>query len=226
LLAIDLRRNGRISRLIARRPRLIVVDMWDDYWCRERRKRYATLAERIGAVLPEFRKAGGRVIHAPCATMEYYAGTRARLEAHRWSARNPPKRSESTIPALQMNTVCQCEPRCETREDFLHAEHPAICIGDGDIISDDVAEIYTWLRRSGSDLLLFSGVNAESCVLYMPFGIAAASQWGIKIGLVRDLTETFDWWRTEDAVAFVEEHYCGSVDSGQIQAARSERKNP
>ena len=69
-------------------------------------------------------------------------------------------------------------------------QHPAIEMRDDDAISDNGAEVYSFLRHTGVEQVVIMGVHTNMCVLHRSFGIKQMVRWGVSIVLARDLTDT------------------------------------
>ncbi|MBY0395726.1 MAG: hypothetical protein K2X91_04545, partial [Thermoleophilia bacterium] len=69
---------------------IVVIDMWDDIYCKASARRLGVLAPRVNAVLSDARDRGILVIHAPSGTMDLYAGSPQRLRLQRSPKSNPP----------------------------------------------------------------------------------------------------------------------------------------
>ncbi|MDQ6708057.1 MAG: isochorismatase family protein, partial [Acidobacteriota bacterium] len=67
---------------------------------------------------------------------------------------------------------------------------PALRITGDDVVSDNGAEVYSFLRRKGIHNLLVMGVHTNMCILKRSFAIRQMTNWGIHCVLVRDLTDT------------------------------------
>ena len=70
---------------------IIVIDMWDDIYCKQSAQRIGVLVPRMNAVLSAARSHGVQIIHAPSGTVDIYADTpfRKRMQqANRRSRRS------------------------------------------------------------------------------------------------------------------------------------------
>lgn len=48
------------------RTAIIIIDVWDDHWCKHYKKLNDLLAERLAPAIDRFRAAGVKIIHSPC----------------------------------------------------------------------------------------------------------------------------------------------------------------
>jgi hypothetical protein len=81
---------------------------------------------------------------------------------------------------------------CDTPDQFYKAwtrEHPGLRIDASDVISDNGAEIYSFIRKRDIRTLLVMGVHTNMCVLNRTFAIKRMTALGIRCILVRDLTD-------------------------------------
>ena len=219
---------------------IIVCDMWDDHWCKSSAIRVAEMAPVINQTISAARKLGVVIIHAPSDTVDYYKDTphrRRMVEApyahppipiKRWCYLEPEK--EGRLPIDDSDGGCDdAEPRESHR--VWKRQHPAIEIERYDGISDQGSEVYNFCRNTGITNLVMMGVHTNMCVLGRSFGIRQMVRLGMKVVLVRDLTDTMydprDHPRvthqrgTDLVVEHIERHWCPSVLSGDLTALGS-----
>jgi hypothetical protein len=60
---------------------LVIVDMWDDHWCKGAAKRLAALAGPMNKFVAEARKRGVLIVHYPSTCIDFYKDTAARRRA-------------------------------------------------------------------------------------------------------------------------------------------------
>ena len=81
---------------------VIIIDVWDDHWCKYYKELNESLAKRLGPFVDKLRSAGAKIIHSPCGSamptgekklapdvfklsdyscMPYYYGSQARKNA-------------------------------------------------------------------------------------------------------------------------------------------------
>jgi nicotinamidase-related amidase len=97
------------------------------------------------------------------------------------------------------------------------------------VISDDGAEIYSFLKKQGIANLLVMGVHTNVCVLKRSFAIRQMSKWGIHCVLIRDLTDTMydpqtpphvaHEQGTELVVQHIEKYWCPTSLSAELTRA-------
>ena len=208
---------------------ILVCDVWDTHWCRTAAQRCAALAVRIDALLQAARPAGFRVIHSPSGTMDFYrdAPQRRRMESiPRLEPPPPLDLPDHALPIDDSDGGCDAGG-CRSGRPWRRQD-PAVRIADEDVISDDGVEVYSMLRRAGIEILFFTGVHLNMCVLNRPFGIKQMTRWGVGCVLVRDLTDSmYNPARapyvshdegTRLVVEHVEKHWCPTTDSGDLAA--------
>ena len=102
-------------------------------------------------------------------------------------------------------------------------------IDASDVISDNGAEIYSFLRVRGIRTLLVMGVHTNMCVLNRPFAIKRMTALGIRCILVRDLTDAM--YNPEDlphvshdegtqlVIEYIEKFWCPTTTSAGLLRA-------
>jgi nicotinamidase-related amidase len=180
------------------RTAIIICDMWDQNWCKGATERASAMVPRMNRVLDAARGAGVTIIHAPSETMAFYRdapGRRLVLSAPpvrppfpipRWL--NPDPEREPPYPIDDSDGGCDDTPRCTQGHPWTR-QISTLKIVDGDGISDDGQEIYSFLRQRGITNVVLMGVHLNFCVLGRPFGIRAQKLLGMNVVLARDLTQ-------------------------------------
>jgi hypothetical protein len=126
---------------------------------------------------------------------------------------------------------------CDTADSFYKAwsrEIATLHIAPEDVISDNGAEIYSFLRIRGIENLLIMGVHTNMCILNRSFAIKQMTKWGIHCVLVRDLTDSMynpnDRPRvshgegTELVIEHIEKYWAPTVLSTELAEALREGK--
>jgi nicotinamidase-related amidase len=214
----------------AEQTAIIICDMWDNHWSRGAAERCGELAVRMNEVVRAARAQGVRIIHAPSDTVEFYAGTPARQRMLAIAQIAPPEPREHDDPPLPID---DSDGGSDTGEKPWHKawtrQHPGIEIHDGDAISDNGQEIYSFLRHRGITQTVIMGVHTNMCVLHRSFGIKQMVRWGVEIALVRDLTDTMynpamrpyvsHDEGTRLVVEFIEKFWCPTLLSADLMSA-------
>ncbi len=208
---------------------VLICDMWDNHWCKGAARRVQELAQRMAPVVAAARARGIQIIHAPSETMDFYRDWPQRQRMLGVSRIEPPAPLGLTDPPLPIDDR---GGGCDTGDAQYKAwtrEIATLKVGPGDVISDDGAEIYSFLRERGIRNLLVMGVHVNMCVLNRPFAIKNMTNWGIRCVLVRDLTDSMydprdrPWVShsrgTELVVEHIEKYWCPSTSSAGLMRA-------
>ncbi|MDQ2900537.1 MAG: cysteine hydrolase [Acidobacteriota bacterium] len=169
---------------------ILICDMWDKHWCAGASHRVDALARKMAPVIDLARAHRMQIIHAPSEVMEFYKDTPQRTGIARIAKAEPPPSLGLTDPPLPID---DSRGGCDTGGAFYKAwtrENPTLRITGDDVVSDNGAEVYSFLRQKGIRNLLVMGVHANMCVLKRSFAIRQMTNWGIHCVLVRDLTDT------------------------------------
>jgi nicotinamidase-related amidase len=214
------------SRLPPAQTAILICDMWDKHWCIGASRRVEALALRMAPVILAARARGIQIIHAPSETMSFYNDWPQRQRMLRVVRVEPPTPLGLSDPPLPIDDR---SGGCDTGDAQYKAwtrEIATLPVGDADVISDDGAEIYSFLRERGIRNLLVVGVHVNMCVLNRSFAIKKMTNWGIRCVLVRDLTDsmydpkdrpfvTHDRG-TELVVEHIEKYWCPSATSADL----------
>jgi hypothetical protein len=106
---------------------------------------------------------------------------------------------------------------------------PGIPIAAEDRISDNGAEIYSFLVQRGIKNLLVMGVHTNMCVLNRTFAIKQMTKWGLRCALVRDLTDAMydpkaapfvsHEQGTQLVIEHIEKHWCPTLTRSDLMQA-------
>jgi nicotinamidase-related amidase len=221
---------------------VVVIDMWDDHWCRSAAARVTELAPAVNAALDSARQLGILVVHAPSSVAAFYDGTPQRALARAAPHKEPPlplppdrrwgtgwcwpdPEKEPELPIDDTDMGCDCETPCTIRAAWSK-QMDAIAIVEGDALTDDGQELFNLFEQRDVRHVLVMGVHLNMCVLGRPTGIRQLIAFGRDVVLVRDLTDTmynprsspkvshFDGTRL--VVEHVERHCCPSVLSTSL----------
>lgn len=221
------------------RTALVIVDMWDDHWCRGAARRVAELAPAVDRFARAARERGVLVVHCPSTTVEPYEGTPARERVRRAPPAEPPAplsdetrwgtgwcwldpEREGELPIDDSDMGCACPEECAVR-DAWSRQIDLIAIDDRDALTDDGQELWNLFAQRGIENVMVCGVHLNMCVLGRPFGIRQLVRWERDVVLVRDLTDTMydprqpphvdHFTGTDLVVEHVETHWCPSIES-------------
>ncbi len=211
----------------------VICDMWDRHWCRAATARVAEMAPRMNALLVELRRRGVLIIHCPSGTMKHYAdhpGRKLALAAPKVKTEIPLRgwynldsKREAPLP-IQIKDECDCEPRC-SRGGVWKKQIELLRIEDGDALADG-AEAFYLMKQRGVTNVLVMGVHVNMCVLGRPFAIRQLITQGMRVALVRDLTDSIyhpklkpyvdHFTGTDLVVGHIETYWCPTVTSDQV----------
>jgi nicotinamidase-related amidase len=216
------------KELPIRETAIIICDMWDKHWCPSATKRCDALAHKMAAVIATVQARGVAVIHAPSECMEFYKDTPQRHRIQQLPLVQPPKSlplSDPPLPVDASDEGCDDNPPVKSYWAWSR-QHPAIPIAENDVISDNGAEVYSFLRQRGIKNLIIMGVHTNMCVLGRSFAIRQMTRWGIRCVLVRDLTDAMYNPKkppfvshdqgTELVIQHIEKYWCPSVLSQDL----------
>ena len=214
---------------------IIICDMWDDHWCKSAARRVGEMAVRMNEVVKAARKLGVMIIHAPSATIDFYADTpyrRRMLEAphaeppvpiQSWCHLEPEK--EHRLPIDDSDGGCDDANPAESHRAWSR-QHATIEIRSHDGVTDQGQEVYNFCRQEGITNLAIMGVHTNMCVLGRSFGIRQMTKVGMNVVLVRDLTDAMYDPRdeprvshargTELVIEHVERYWCPSILSSDL----------
>jgi len=192
------------------------------------------LAARMAPVIEEARAAGIQIIHAPSETMQFYRDAAQRRRVIAAPKIEPPAALSITDPPLPIDDA---NGGCDTADKFYKAwtrENAALRLAPEDLVSDNGAEIYSFLRGRGIDNLLVMGVHTNMCVLNRSFAIRQMTKWGMHCVLVRDLTDSMynphdrpfvsHDEGTELVVQHIEKYWAPTVESAELLRALRKAK--
>jgi nicotinamidase-related amidase len=215
--------------LPAEKTAVIICDMWDRHWCSGATERVNGLVVRMAPFVEAARKRGIQIIHAPSETMPFYQDAPQRKQMLSIAPVAPPAPLNLPDPPLPIDDK---SGGCDTPDHFFKAwtrEHPGIRIDASDVISDNGAEIYSFLRAHDIRTLLVMGVHTNMCVLNRTFAIKRMTALGIRCILVRDLTDAM--YNPQDppkvshdagtqlVIEYIERHWAPTTTSADLLRA-------
>ncbi|HME53546.1 MAG TPA: isochorismatase [Candidatus Lokiarchaeia archaeon] len=215
---------------------LLVVDVWNEHWCKGANERLAAMLARMDETIKAARAKGVTIINAPSETMEYYKDYPQRQRMHAEpkvifdKADSKGKlftlRKDFTWPiAVMSDGGCSDTPKCHQHRAWT-SQNDAIEIFADDLISDDGMEIYSYIKSHGIENVIILGVHTNMCIMGRSFGIRKLVAWHLNVVLCRDLTDAMynprSWpfvsheRGTELVVEHIERHWCPSISSKDI----------
>jgi nicotinamidase-related amidase len=215
--------------LPAEQTAVLICDMWDKHWCRGATERVNGLVTKMAPFVESARKRGIQIIHAPSETMDFYQNAPQRKRILAFPKIEPPTPLNLPDPPIPIDDK---SGGCDTNDHFYKAwtrEHPGLRIDAADVISDNGAEIYSFLRNRNIRTLLVMGVHANMCILNRTFAIKRMTALGVRCILVRDLTDAM--YNPQDAphvshdagtqlmIEYIEKYWCPTATSADLLKA-------
>ncbi len=207
---------------------LLLCDVWDSHPCRGAVERLDAMVGRMNEVCKAVRDGGGLIVHAPSGTMDFYVDSAARKRVLSTPPAPSPAPADHEDPPLPID---DSDGGSDTGESDSRRtwtrQHSVIEIDEQlDVMSDSGEEVYSVFAERGIDHMLILGVHTNMCVLHRTFGIKAMVRWGIRVALIRDLTDTMynpakspyvaHEEGTRLVVSFIEKFWCPSVLSDDL----------
>lgn len=242
----DPTRFAPVEETVARDPQrtaLIVVDMWDDHWCRGAAQRVVEMARPMNDFIARARTAGVLVVHCPSTCVDFYKGSPARRRAQdapyakppvelaseqRWGTAwdYPDEPREPPMPIDDWDMGCDCDVKCKIAGPWKRQIAAIEIDGERDVMTDNGQELYNVFAQRGIDNVMICGVHLNMCVLGRPMGIRQLVKMGKNVVLVRDLTDTMynhemlprvdHFAGTDLVVEHVEKYWCPTIVSADL----------
>ncbi len=214
---------------------IIIIDMWDQLYCKAATQRVGVLAPKVNSVITAARDHGVQIIHAPSNVTDVYAETPQRLRMRQAPHAKPPvpiekwcylePAKEPAMPVDTSKSPCD-DPVVAPRVGTYTRQHAAIKIVGYDGVSESGQEIYNLLHKLGIKNVVIMGVHTNMCILGRPFGIRQMTRLGFNVVLARDLTDAMYDPRqppyvshargTELVVEHIETYWCPSILSDDL----------
>jgi len=234
---------------------MIVCDVWDYHHCLNAVRRLKQFGPRLNRVLSEARDRGVTVIHSPSDCMNAYARHPARRRAQmapraaslppdiaNWCSRIPSEEA-AAYPIDQSDGGEDDDPEEHVRwaahlrelgrnpgtpwqrqSDMIHID------GQRDFISDRGDEVWNVLQQRGIRNVILTGVHTNMCVLGRPFGLRQMVRNGLRVVLMRDMTDTMynprrwpfvsHFTGTDLVISHIERFVCATITSDQLLGGR------
>ncbi|MCC7085782.1 MAG: cysteine hydrolase family protein [Pirellulales bacterium] len=226
-----------------RKTAVVVVDMWDQHWCRGAAERVAEVAGPLDKFVSAARQRGLLIVHCPSTCVDFYQDSPARRRAveapfakppielaksQRWGTAWawPDKPREPDLPIDDTDMGCDCEQPCTISAPWTRQTAMIAMDEERDAITDNGQELYNLFAEKGIDNVIICGVHLNMCVLGRPFAIRELVKLGKNVVLVRDLTDTMYNHRmrpyvkhfagTDLVVEHVEKYWCPSIVSTDL----------
>ena len=207
---------------------LLLCDVWDNHWSRGAAERVNQMVPQMDKVVRSARDQGIHIIHSPSGTLDFYAESPPRRRMQAIPPVEVPDPIDHEDPPLPIDDSDQGSDTGETESHSIWSrQHSGIFIEETrDVISDNGNEVYSYLQNHSIQTLLILGVHTNMCVLHRTFGIKQMIKWGVKIALVRDMTDTMynpasspyvsHAEGTRLVVEFIEKFWCPTILSTDL----------
>ena len=207
---------------------ILICDMWDLHWCAISTNRFNRIAHQMSDIIESARDQGFRIIHSPSDCMDFYKDLPQRQSMISLSRVQPPDSLHIIDPPLPIDASdngCEDDPSPEPYSAWTR-QHAAIRIAEGDFISDNGGEVYSFFAGAEIKDMFIMGVAVNMCVLGRTFAIRQMTNWGINCVLVRDMTDSMYNPKmppyvshdkgTELVVQHIEKYWCPSCLSEEL----------
>jgi hypothetical protein len=168
---------------------VIAVDVWNYHWCKTATMRVDAIVPRMNKALDIARALGMTVMLCPSDVVDNYVGYPQREAVFALPKVSVPVRVNVTCPSAPDAGGCACGPeRCAVNYGW-DGMHPALKIGEADLMPDTQAEVYAICSRYGLTHLIYVGFHTQVCLLGKPMGLKAMKSAGLHCVLARDMTD-------------------------------------
>ncbi len=209
------------ERVDPRRVGVVAVDVWNFHWCKTATMRVDAFVPRIDRGLEAARGLGMTVMLCPSDVVDNYAGFPQRESVLALPNVEVPKAVDVTCPPVPDAGGCACgRERCGGNYGW-DGMHPALRIGENDLMPDTQAEVYAICQQRGLTHLLYVGFHTQVCLLGKPMGLRAMKAAGLRCVLARDMTDAHPGYdpargftpdlNTEQVVAHFEKHLAPTI---------------
>ena len=189
---------------------LVIIDMWEKYWCPSDRQSQVALAAAINLTAYHARQLGVLIVHAPSDTLSHYNNSTSRHWVEMLPAVPIPKLVNMSFPAYPLYPCADypvsCWPSCDSYwgdpaveplpwspcEHCQAGENSGITIDPRDAVVDtnSLQELANLVAARSIDTVLYSGVATNMCVMEREWGMQNAARMGLDTVILRELTET------------------------------------
>lgn len=228
-LTLELQRRDPVTGAVTiqtetvdpRRVGVIAVDVWNYHWCKTATMRVDAIVPRLNKALEAARDLGMTVMLCPSDVVDNYVGYPQREAIFALPKIPVPNVVNVTCPPVPDAGGCACgRERCAVNYGW-DGMHPALRIGDGDLMPDTQAEVYAICQNYGLTHLIYVGFHTQVCLLGKPMGLKAMKTAGLNCVLARDLTDAHPGYdpsrqftpdlNTEQVVEHFEKHLAPTI---------------
>lgn len=218
--------TGRIElaseRVDPRHVGVVAVDVWNFHWCKTATMRVDAIVPRMNKALQAARDLGMTVLLCPSDVVDNYVGTPQREAVFALPRIPVPVVTNVTCPPVPDAGGCACgRERCAVNYGW-DGMHPALRLGEADLMPDSQAEVYAICQQRGLTHLIYVGFHTQVCLLGKPMGLKAMKSAGLRCVLARDMTDAHPGYdparnftpdlNTEQVVEHFEKHLAPTVN--------------
>jgi hypothetical protein len=168
---------------------VIAVDVWNFHWCKTAAMRVDAFVPRMNKALEAARDLGMTVMLCPSDVVDNYVGYPQRESVLAMKLVAVPAVETVTCPPVPDAGGCACgREKCAVNYGW-DGMHPALRIGENDLMPDTQAEVYAICRQRGLTHLIYVGFHTQVCLLGKPMGLKAMKSAGLHCVLARDMTD-------------------------------------
>jgi hypothetical protein len=168
---------------------VIAVDVWNFHWCKTATMRVDAIVPRMNKALEIARSLGMTVMLCPSDVVDNYVGYPQREAVFALPKFPVPNVVDVSCPAAPDAGGCACgAERCAVNYGW-DGMHPALHIGERDLMPDTQAEVYAVCKKFGLTHLIYVGFHTQVCLLGKPMGLKAMKSAGLHCVLARDMTD-------------------------------------
>ncbi|MSU65142.1 MAG: hypothetical protein EXS38_03340 [Opitutus sp.] len=200
---------------------VIAVDVWNFHWCKTATMRVDAIVPRMNKALDAARALGMTVMLCPSDVVDNYVGYPQREAIFALPKYPVPAVENVTCPPVPDAGGCACgRERCGGNFGW-DGMHPALRIGEADLMPDTQAEVYAVCKKYGLTHLIYVGFHTQVCLLGKPMGLKAMKSAGLRCVLARDMTDAHPGYdparnftpdlNTEQVVEHFEKHLSPTI---------------
>lgn len=172
-----------------KRVGVIAVDVWNYHWCKTATMRVDAIVPRMNKALDAARSLGMTVMLCPSDVVDNYVGYPQREAVFALPKVPVPLVVNVTCPPVPDAGGCACgRERCAVNYGW-DGMHPALRIGETDLMPDTQAEVYAICQEKHLTHLIYVGFHTQVCLLGKPMGLKAMKSAGLRCVLARDMTD-------------------------------------
>ncbi len=200
---------------------VVAVDVWNYHWCKTATMRVDAIVPRMNKALDAARELGMTVMLCPSDVVDNYVGYPQREAVFALPKIPVPSVVNVTCPPVPDAGGCACgRERCAGNFGW-DGMHPALRIGDNDLMPDTQAEVYAICKMNGLTHLIYVGFHTQVCLLGKSMGLKAMKSAGLNCMLARDMTDAHPGYdparrftpdlNTEQVVEHFEKHLAPTI---------------